>query len=68
MSYLYDSYAAEDNVIKLPARFHRQPLPVPNFQYLKFNPKKVQYKLLNFYPNKYNVNDILLVFLITLIA
>ena len=42
------STISKDNVIKLPARFHRQPLPVPNFQYLKFNPKKVQYKLLNF--------------------
>ncbi|MEJ7462422.1 DEAD/DEAH box helicase family protein [Staphylococcus saprophyticus] len=42
------SAISKDNVIKLPARFHRQPLPVPCFQYLKFNPKKVQFKLLNF--------------------
>lgn len=37
----------KDNVIKLPARFHRQPLPVPIFQYLKFNSRKIQFKLLN---------------------
>ncbi|MBO1214221.1 DNA/RNA helicase [Staphylococcus nepalensis] len=35
-------------VIALPARFHRYPLPVPRFQFLKINPHKKQYKLLKY--------------------
>lgn len=35
------------NIVKLPARFHRQPLPVPIFKYFKLSPNKKQRQLLD---------------------
>lgn len=34
-----------EQIIQLPARFHRRPLPVPQFKYFKLNTKHIQYKL-----------------------
>lgn len=34
------------DVITLPARYHRQPLPVPRFKYFKLKQHKIQYALL----------------------
>ena len=33
---------SSNKIIKLPARFHRQPLPVPRFKYFKLNTTRVQ--------------------------
>ncbi|MHD0398364.1 DEAD/DEAH box helicase family protein [Staphylococcus simulans] len=35
-----------ENIITLPARYHRKPLPVPKFRYFKFKPKRLQKGLL----------------------
>lgn len=37
------------NIIKLPARFHRYPLPVPNFKYFKLNRRRKQSQLLSIF-------------------
>ncbi|PHK49335.1 DNA/RNA helicase [Staphylococcus edaphicus] len=37
----------ESDIITLPARFHRHPLPVPRFKYFKLKQHKQQYTLLN---------------------
>ncbi|MBO1198765.1 DEAD/DEAH box helicase family protein [Staphylococcus simiae] len=36
-----------NNIVKLPARFHRQPLLLPSFKYFKLTPNKRQTLLLN---------------------
>lgn len=36
-------------VIKLPARFHRQPLPVPHFKHFKLNTSRVQSQLIHLF-------------------
>ena len=36
---------SSEQIITLPARFHKHPLPVPNFTYFKLNVKHIQLKL-----------------------
>lgn len=49
-------------IIQLPARFHRYPLPVPQFKFLRINPNKKQYKLLRFLQHQVNQRRYTLVF------
>lgn len=50
------------NIINLPARFHRQPLPVPRFQYFKLTPQRTQAKLVRLLGLQQEVQRITLVF------
>lgn len=50
------------HVIKLPARFHRQPLPVPQFKYFKLKSKRVQYHLLSIFKSQIKQQHYTLVF------
>ncbi|MDM7882562.1 DEAD/DEAH box helicase family protein [Staphylococcus borealis] len=49
-------------IITLPARFHKHPLPVPRFSYFKLNVKHIQFKLKNMLINQINANRYTLVF------
>ncbi|MEB6569955.1 DEAD/DEAH box helicase family protein [Staphylococcus auricularis] len=53
---------APDHYVILPARFHRHALPLPTFHYLKFNPQKIQRKLLNLLLNQIKERRFTLVF------
>ena len=50
---------SSNKIIKLPARFHRQPLPVPRFKYFKLNTTRVQPQFIHLYKRKLNNNGIL---------
>ncbi|MCE5034003.1 DEAD/DEAH box helicase family protein [Staphylococcus cohnii] len=49
-------------IIQLPARFHRHPLPVPQFKFLRINPNKKQYQLLRFLQHQVSQQRYTLVF------
>lgn len=51
-----------ENIITLPARYHRQPLPVPHYKYLKFKPDKLQISLLQILKKQISSNRYTLVF------
>lgn len=57
---------SSNQVIKLPARFHRHPLPVPQFKYFKLNQSRVQPQLLNIFQKQMDQQRYTLVFLIIL--
>ncbi len=50
------------HIITLPARFHRHPLPVPQFQYFKFKSHTLQRKLLNIFKRQIATGRYTLVF------
>src|SRR5699024_2993071 len=49
-------------IIQLPARFHRHPLPVSQFKFLRINPNKKQYQLLRFLQHQVSQQRYTLVF------
>ena len=49
-------------VIKLPARFHRQPLPVPHFKHFKLNTSRVQSQLIHLFQAQIKQQQYTLVF------
>nr|WP_202595907.1 DEAD/DEAH box helicase family protein [Staphylococcus epidermidis] len=51
-----------EEVIKLPARFHRHPLPIPKFKYFKLKSTRKQNLLLNLFRNQINQQRFTLVF------
>lgn len=53
---------SSNQVIKLPARFHRHPLPVPQFKYFKLNQSRVQPQLLNIFQKQMDQQRYTLVF------
>ncbi|WP_412521687.1 DEAD/DEAH box helicase family protein [Staphylococcus simulans] len=52
----------KENVITLPARYHRKPLPVPAFHYFKFKPKRTQTYLLQLLQRQLDQQRVTLVF------
>ncbi|WP_234019052.1 DEAD/DEAH box helicase family protein [Staphylococcus simulans] len=52
----------KENIITLPARYHRKPLPVPKFRYFKFKPKRMQPYLLKLLQKQIENKRITLVF------
>lgn len=50
------------NIITLPARFHRQPLPIPQFQYFKLTPQRPQTNLVRLLCRQQAAGRITLVF------
>ncbi|MDO2946373.1 DEAD/DEAH box helicase family protein [Staphylococcus epidermidis] len=51
-----------EKIIKLPARFHRHPLPIPKFKYFKLKSTRKQNLLLNLFRNQINQQRFTLVF------
>lgn len=51
-----------EKIIKLPARFHRYPLPIPKFKYFKLKSTRKQNLLLNLFRNQINQQRFTLVF------
>lgn len=51
-----------DNIITLPARYHRKPLPIPKFHYFKFKPKRMQRYLLKLLQKQLEHQRVTLVF------
>ncbi|MDU2310967.1 MAG: DNA/RNA helicase, partial [Staphylococcus epidermidis] len=51
-----------EKIIKLPARFHRHPLPIPKFKYFKLKSTRKQNLLLNLFRNQINQKRFTLVF------
>lgn len=51
-----------EKIIKLPARFHRHPLPIPKFKYFKLKSTRKQNLLLNLFRNQINQQGFTLVF------
>lgn len=58
---LIKSFDKKD-VIHLPARFHRKPLPVPVFKYFKLNIQRVQLTLMNLFKKQIKTKRYTLVF------
>ncbi|MCD8914158.1 DEAD/DEAH box helicase family protein [Staphylococcus simulans] len=52
----------KENIITLPARYHRKPLPVPKFRYFKFKPKRMQPYLLKLLQKQIENKRVTLVF------
>ncbi|PTJ20738.1 DNA/RNA helicase [Staphylococcus simulans] len=52
----------KENIITLPARYHRKPLPVPKFHYFKFRPKRMQNYLLRLLQKQLENHRVTLVF------
>lgn len=53
---------SSEQIITLPARFHKHPLPVPNFTYFKLNVKHIQLKLKRILMNQITEKRYTLVF------
>ena len=65
-SYFHDGHTTASflkqfprKIIKLPARFHRHPLPIPKFKYFKLKSTRKQNLLLNLFRNQINQNVLL---------
>ncbi|WP_240430826.1 DEAD/DEAH box helicase family protein [Staphylococcus sp. EZ-P03] len=52
----------KENIITLPARYHRKPLPVPKFRYFKFKPQRLQPYLLKLLQKQIENKRVTLVF------
>lgn len=53
---------SNDQIIQLPARFHRHTLPIPKFSYFKLKPNRVQRKLKAILPQQLEAQRFTLVF------